>query len=902
MAVDLSAQPKHDASLDAAMQSRGTRRLFFGTNVLLAIVLAFTLLVIVNWVGQDKSYRKDLSSLGAYSLSERSKNVLGEVGGEVRLTSIYTSEEPEKHHDKYLPRVRDLFAEYSRNGDVIVENITEDSEKRQLAKRLEKAYSKQATAHREAIDQAKETYANLKTWAEQEAQTFGSIEVNNGWLAKFTSFTNALLNLRDLPKAIDKTVDGVNKLTTGDLPKYAEANAAIKETDDKVLSVAIENTGKFLENMGGLVRSVQSGEESFFAETPAKLDELRTLSNEMMTTLGSVDGPMPEDPKPALQEGAQVLGKLSNWLAAEVARITEFTERHPIIAQHPQWRFKQQVSIFVTETTLPQMLGDTQKKVAGVRAEIRQILAGNLDTRRLQNALEEVRKIAADFDKTFATAAQRLRMLQDDFNNVDPASLALLSEDYYQQRFQPELDALKKLNETIDALPELEIGELGDALKQENAVVVEAGGKAKVVAFDQMWPVGESARAIGDTKRVFNGDTAVSQALISLTNDKPFAQIVITHFETDVQEERFRRIAGTHRGDIPAMMMDGLRARLTDMNFEVVNWNIGRGEARPEAPEGVPQILFIMPPPDPRAVTPGLQNMYKTWTPQDEQTIRDAIGKDGKAIFLTTYSVPRPLNPLQPPPPFVQYPYALRDYLLNTWGIDVDVNHRITLGVNDPKDPNRFGINLETWPYPSFNNFTDHPIGKSLRARRVPMLNVNPVSVAAKVPDGVQAEEVLAVQSKDRFIAIQDVYRVLSTLSDTTSEGWINKDLEGSDGWVDRLPPFGAIVAAKNAEGGKVVVFGSGASFVTDYLMQPILRQENGRVTFDPPPTANIDLMVNALYWLLGKESLIGSGPVVAAAIEPVSEPTRRWLGAGVTAWALLALCAGATVLFVRRK
>lgn len=906
MAVATETKPTPEApTIDDAMHSMGTRRVFFGANVVMTLIFAFALLVMANWLSQWWSYRTDLSHLGAYDLSDRSKNIIDDIDGEIRLTSIYTSEDPEKSREQYLPRVRDLFAEFARhNRRVGSQHISEDSEKRQLAKHLEALFNAEAGTHRATLENARALYQALTDWSQNQAGRFAAVELNQGWLAKFTSFANSTLNLRGLKDEIDKTVKELDGMVSGDLPKYAEANQAVKELNEKLLKVALEGTGNFLKELGGLVTSVQSGEETFFADTPAKMNELVALGAELRDAFGAVDTPIPDDPKPALQEGAKVLGKLATWLAAEVGRIDEFSKRHSIVSQHPMWRFQQQVSILVTETTLTQLLSDAQRDVGDVRAQIRELLQQDLETRKLQNALERVRQIVAQFNQTFDSAANALTRIKDDFARIDPDSLELLSADYFETQFKPRLDELDEINKKIDELPELEIGELGEKLRQENVVVIEAGGKADVISFDEMWPLAGMGAALGDARRVFNGDAAVSQALLNLTHDKPFAQIVMTHFETEVQDERFRRMTGPHAGDIPAFTMEALHHRLVAMNFEMANWNMGRDEAPPEPIEGVPRIFLVLPPPEPRSVTPGMANMFRVWTPDDEARLRQAIGKDGKAVFLTTYASPRPLNSLQPARgPFIQYPYGLADYLKSEWGVDVETTHRVTYAIPDSTNPNRFGVSADTWMYPSMNSFTTHPIGRPLRSRRVYMLQVNPVEVSDTMPPGVHAEYVLRIEDQDRFFGMHNVTRVVDVLPRAGSEGWVEKDFDPSDGWADTKPPFGIVVASRNSDGGRAVVFGSGYSFISNYLEQPIFRQApGGRIVFDPPPVSNVDLMVNALYWLLDRESLIAAGPVVTPVISPVSKSERNWLSVAVTIWSLAALAVGGAVLFTRRR
>ena len=64
----------------------------------------------------------------------------------------------------------------------------------------------------------------------------------------------------------------------------------------------------------------------------------------------------------------------------------------------------------------------------------------------------------------------------------------------------------------------------------------------------------------------------------------------------------------------------------------------------------------------------------------------------------------------------------------------------------------------------------------------------------------------------------------------------------------------------------------------------------------------NMDLFVNALYWLADRPGLIAAGPAevpVVAAIEPSS---RRSVWFVTVGWALAALVVGGVMMSVRRK
>jgi hypothetical protein len=183
------------------------------------------------------------------------------------------------------------------------------------------------------------------------------------------------------------------------------------------------------------------------------------------------------------------------------------------------------------------------------------------------------------------------------------------------------------------------------------------------------------------------------------------------------------------------------------------------------------------------------------------------------------------------------------------------------------------------------------------------MLHVVPVEHTPETPAGVRLEDILTVPDEDEYWACQNIMDIVRMVMSTGTEGYVRKDFDPSDGFVDMEPPFPVIVAAENADGGRLVVSGNAESMTDFYLNQPIPRIDaKGRISFDPPPIADADLVVNTVYWLAGQEQLIGAGPVVTPVIEPMPPGTKQRQSLLVIGWAALALVLGAVVMFVRRK
>jgi hypothetical protein len=118
--------------------------------------------------------------------------------------------------------------------------------------------------------------------------------------------------------------------------------------------------------------------------------------------------------------------------------------------------------------------------------------------------------------------------------------------------------------------------------------------------------------------------------------------------------------------------------------------------------------------------------------------------------------------------------------------------------------------------------------------------------------------------------------------------------------------PFELMLAARrkvdDKEKGKIVVMGFGGSLRDEYLQQPVWAG-GSRLRLDPPPTENADLVLNALYWLAGKEQWISRGPVPVPRVLPIEPMQARVLRLFVWGvWPALVFAPGIVLWYLRRR
>jgi hypothetical protein len=220
-------------------------------------------------------------------------------------------------------------------------------------------------------------------------------------------------------------------------------------------------------------------------------------------------------------------------------------------------------------------------------------------------------------------------------------------------------------------------------------------------------------------------------------------------------------------------------------------------------------------------------------------------------------------------------------------------------GEVDRQRPGKYGIDIVQWWYMQLSNFTSQPIGSPLRARRMLMKDVCPVVPDKQIPD-VEITPILQIPKGPKDIwAEKDLERIFLALQSGSSDGSFTRGADAVE------PPFSVAMAAENKmTKSKVVVFGGGLSLRDDYQQQRVVRfgGKGTRLVTDPPPTENVELFTNALYWLVDRPEMIAAGPPEVPRVEPIEESGYWPMKLVIGAWAFAALVLGGVVMLVRRK
>ena len=858
-------------------------------NVIISITAAAALLIVVNvlmyFLGEKKKVRWAMENLGRYSLSDSARRILEHVDGPVRLTSVYTAADDDSGGKDYAPRVGDLLEEMRQwKSDLTVVKVTSDRQKAQVLARLRDRLDADAADHRTVIA-AFQQLVNLQMAQYEQMSAEWAHYPASGWLTQFGTAKKIEMLISGLKEGLrDAAAKCRQELAGTSLPDYPRLARRLRDE---------------LNTMHGTLTNIKAGLTDL-AKLPQEADRLRaaltkdaeTCIDEMakaLEALGKEGDPPPGNPgkvldkfaaaiEKAAEAGRGALRKLNELNASDYARFTS------------AWR--------TPAGSLPQLYAVLSSAAGQLTAQAKGIRAA-FKAEKQKEAIQEFRKAIppAKLIERSRQAKAYLDQLLDELTKLDEATskifAAAAKDDYLEHLTKPISELLDQADDLKDLADQ---DELIRNTKEDNVVIVEVGEKIAVVPFEEVWPLAPrawgSAGIGGDAEpeRSFNGDMVVSSRILSLASE-PFAEVVLTFYE-DIPPPRMRQFRPSVVGSIPSMMLRTFRERVEKANLKVADWNLAQSSDPPENPDNLPRVLVILPPPMPRPVSPMGGPPPQGWSEDHEQAIAELIEAGTPAIFLAGFI---------PAPSYLSDAgqYLLAGYLKDEWGLDVKSSFRVIRATRDPDQPGKFKMPLPDWPYMPLSTFTEHPVGKPLRARRFYWWNACPILKSAADTPVAEVEEILTIPAgEEGFWAAakpQELFeRVMRRLP-------LEPDPDN-----DIMPAFPVVVEASRQIEGKqvrIIAIGVGDSYVDEYLSSPVpVLNPDRTIDFDPPPTGNVDLLINSVYHLADRGEFIGAGP---AAVQRIRIERRT---AGVmqiafgVAWPAVIILVGAAVTVIRRR
>ncbi len=889
---------------DASAMSSG-RRFVIGANVTIAIVVAALLLVAVNWICSLKYVREDMASFSHYGLSDRTKRVLDGYSDEIQIAVLYASDEEDEEQQERVSRLTDYCDELEAYASgVQVRYVTKASQREKLVARISQTFGGEAETHKGVLESFDRLRSELDAELGQRLGEAMGLMGGESWLGDFPLFANVASVLRSDRESLKKAAEEIAELAPeGGIPKYADATGRAK-------TALTEIKGHFEAITKSMGELAMLAEETGRPDSPniKMLRQVAIEANEAVASLRQLTGkegdPMPADPAVALGGLKDRGPEVGSTLEALVRRVDDFARNYPMVRQHPNWRAQTRMGGLIMQIAVADVLERTSQTLAQLRLGILSMLDSGTPE-QLQIALVNARQEVALLESNAAACEVLLTDLADRLSSVDEASRALLEASRGDGLLAAQVAAIDGLIKEIDDLPELKLGSVADELKEDNTVVVEANGKIRVIGFSDVFPMRQSIGgpdSSEDVKRTFNGDSAIGSGILALTQDHPFATVVLVSFEPPAPQQRSPFMPPPPRSWIPSRALSLLRKRLEAGNFVVKDWNLATPDAvQPEPDEGAENVYVVLPPAPPAAPNPfgGGPPPGPTFGEEHRAKVRELLDNDARMVFLATWEITS-AGPFGGAPQTPMYGYA--SMLSEDWGIDVDNSRRVVWIEPDRRKANTFMVAPRRFNHMPAGRFLDHPAGSPLRGTRFLINDACPLAIRDALPEGITAEAVLRIPDRENYIGarLPEMMRIITQIQDVRAEGKVTLVPFPDHG------PFDVMVTAERKRdgkgAGKIAVMGFGASVRDDFLGNPVVAP--GEVLrFDPPPTENADLFVNTLYWLGGQTQWVARGPVPVPRVEAISEGTESGIRAFVyVIWPLVVFAPGVVLWWVRRR
>jgi len=771
----------------------------------------------------------------------------------------------------------------------------------------------QAGAHRKFVEKFKADAEALQADLEKQAQAWqaypGDSYLNQWGLAVEISSAigKSVEKLKQTRKKVDAALGG------GGLPDYADLVEQIKKAEESAQSVLDQYT-VLVQSVAKIAKAASDPNTQGPVTRQVKkfTDAVATAS----AAIGS-GGADPNDP-------SAVLGKYAQAGNAAADAADELAKALNNIAGEAQAKLVQQKTHFTVPmgpVSIPLVYYFREGLAASIRqsAEHAASVLKNTKADYQKQFIAQTRKDAAKLVVSANGARQLAENAIKQLGNVEALSRQAFAAAEAGKLFAGPLKEIKAVLAAAEKLPTLKESSISSDITGENIIIVEAGEKdarkVKVISFDEVWPLkvrsmGMPTQNQGPQKRQFNGDAALGSRILEVTNE-PFALVLLAYWGPgpDTPPQMARMMP---RSVLPPETLTSLRKRLEAANFAVQQWNLNEDMPDPNDHKGRQKVLIVLPP-----APPAPQNPYQRqptpmprFGPENSRKVTDAIASGIPAVFLATFSPQRQVSPFMPP---ASTPYAWGKYLRDQWGLDVKTDNLVIPAVTDARTPGRYKVDAERFNFLPLSSFTDQPIGKPLQGQRVMWANLCPIvgkldahGKPAEPPAGVTIQPVLGFGSGEKSTWATRRIQELLTQFQTSEGSNISPDYSAGD-----LPvPFDLAVAATKAQDkqkgvkpARIVVMTVGASLTDGYMDREVpVRDAKGTLSLADPPRANADLPINSVYWLIGRQGLIASGPMQATMREIPPTLKTVLMVAYCVVLPLIVLAVGGLVMYRRKR
>ncbi len=274
------------------------RKLIIGSNVILAGVIFWLLIVLINFVvARISPSAIDMTRSGQFSLSSRTIKLLKNLKEPIRLTALYRVsdiEDPQQQEQsrEQRRRVADLLRRYaSISSEIsyeIIDPLKDTKAKERLIRRLIKKYANEASKHKEVIENFTKVNKQILSLLDGElkfiralAEKNSQINQNRGIVEIFYRFSRDKRDAKLAPEDINEFI------ASGDIPRYSDAAKEIQKIYENV-QTDLQVAGAYLTKEGVKIKGLGAKTKKYFADSKKRYQPLAQTIKKELTLINNL--------------------------------------------------------------------------------------------------------------------------------------------------------------------------------------------------------------------------------------------------------------------------------------------------------------------------------------------------------------------------------------------------------------------------------------------------------------------------------------------------------------------------------------------------------------------------------------------------------------------------------------
>ncbi|TWT44817.1 ABC-type uncharacterized transport system [Phycisphaerae bacterium RAS1] len=275
-----------------AVMDTTQRRVVYGLNVALQIVIAAGLLAGMIYASTRVGGQVDLTSSGVNSLSPRTVNLLKNLKEDLRVTAIYTVlSEYDKKAQKRQDQVRDLLTLYesaagSKLTAKVIDPMKNQAEVPALLKRLQEksAFKDEAKPHQEALTNFPPLNDQLASAAGGDYDKMFEIAQKSEALNTNRAFVVIASNLKRIARDCGDVKADIQELTQNEVPRYGRAIERVR-THVTAITPMLQEAADWLKGDGKQISGLPAEVAAFFDEAAARYQPIVTQLTALTTAI-----------------------------------------------------------------------------------------------------------------------------------------------------------------------------------------------------------------------------------------------------------------------------------------------------------------------------------------------------------------------------------------------------------------------------------------------------------------------------------------------------------------------------------------------------------------------------------------------------------------------------------------